>query len=235
MSNEIFDDIEKWVKQGREYGEALLAIGATLTEDQEQFNRECDLTEMYLEWKRSLPHLEEAQWLHIFPQAKKRYGRLIKGKLKIEKRYVFRAIQQARISAVEAIRANTPENAWRDDLIRESLQSTTRCHEKRIKRIDALVQLVERTGKKASQKEDARVVITPKMIEQARAYPLDQLIEINPRTKFAKCLWHNDKTPSMFCKNNYVHCFSCQNGGDTIEVLMKRDGIGFREAVIELQ
>lgn len=75
--------------------------------------------------------------------------------------------------------------------------------------------------------------ITKDQIEKARDYPIDNLIE--SRRNMAKCPFHQDKTASMYLKNNFFHCFGCGLSGDTIDLLMKRDGLSFKEAVIKLQ
>ena len=70
------------------------------------------------------------------------------------------------------------------------------------------------------------------MIRSARNYPIDRLLTI--KNNFALCLWHRDKNPSMYCKNNYVHCFSCGKTGDSIDVYMQLNNCSFVEAVIDL-
>lgn len=75
--------------------------------------------------------------------------------------------------------------------------------------------------------------ITDQMIEEARNYPITELIEVNSQG-FALCVNHQDKNPSMYCRNNYVHCFSCGYTGDVIDVYMKVNNVGFKEAVKEL-
>jgi len=78
--------------------------------------------------------------------------------------------------------------------------------------------------------------IDSSLIERARNYPLENLLEIN-RAGYAKCVSpdHDDKNPSMYCKNNYAYCFSCGFVGDTIKVLMSKEHITFPEAVRKLQ
>lgn len=77
-------------------------------------------------------------------------------------------------------------------------------------------------------------IITPEMIERARSYPINQLMEIN-KQGFTKCFNHNDKKPSAYCKKNFSHCFVCRRSWDTIAVLMERDGMSFKDAVNKLQ
>lgn len=75
--------------------------------------------------------------------------------------------------------------------------------------------------------------INDEMIMQAKAFPLERLIEIDSRG-FALCLWHSDSRPSMFCKNNYVHCFTCNHSTDSIGVYQELHNCGFKQAVLEL-
>ncbi len=75
--------------------------------------------------------------------------------------------------------------------------------------------------------------ITQDMIERAKEYPIENLIEA--RRGFALCLWHDDSTPSLYTKNNFAHCFSCGKTGDTIAVYQKLNGATFPEAVKALQ
>ncbi len=75
--------------------------------------------------------------------------------------------------------------------------------------------------------------ITDIMIQQAKQYPIGQLIPVN-RSHFAKCVSHTDSTPSMYCKNNFAHCFSCGYTGDVIDIYMIINNVGFQEAVRSL-
>jgi hypothetical protein len=76
--------------------------------------------------------------------------------------------------------------------------------------------------------------ITDDMIAMAREYPISRIITVNNRG-FAKCLWHEEDTPSMYTKGNYVHCFGCGKSGDSIDVYRELNGCGFKEAVLALQ
>lgn len=52
-----------------------------------------------------------------------------------------------------------------------------------------------------------------------------------------KCPFHNDRTPSLMVDpvKQVWNCLgACQEGGDVIKLVMKLDGVGFREAVGEL-
>ena len=69
-------------------------------------------------------------------------------------------------------------------------------------------------------------------LEKAKGVSIKNFIEFN-RAGFAKCLWHNEKTPSMkyYPKQNKVYCFSCNSGGDVIDVVRKIKNISIKEAI----
>ena len=71
--------------------------------------------------------------------------------------------------------------------------------------------------------------ITDEKIEEAKAYPIENLIET--KKHFSLCPFHNDTHPSFYTKNNYGHCFSCGWTGDTIKFVRERDNLSFREAI----
>ena len=59
-------------------------------------------------------------------------------------------------------------------------------------------------------------------VERAKSIPISDYIDFD-RSHRAVCLWHEDNNPSLYYdrKRNRVHCFSCGQGGDTIDVVMK--------------
>jgi len=76
--------------------------------------------------------------------------------------------------------------------------------------------------------------VTQEMIERARAYPFSELLEVD-RNQFAFCPFHKEHTRSFYTRGNYGFCFgACGFSGDIIKFLMKRDEIGFVEAVKRL-
>ena len=75
--------------------------------------------------------------------------------------------------------------------------------------------------------------ITEQMIENARNYPITDLIETN-KEGFAICPFHNDKNPSAFCKNNYLFCFSCNTQADSIKLYQHLNHCNFIEAIKKL-
>jgi len=75
--------------------------------------------------------------------------------------------------------------------------------------------------------------ITGEMIARAKAYPIENLLNI--KCHMALCLNHSESHPSMNCKNNFVYCHSCGWTGDVIDVRMKLENLNFVEAVKSLQ
>jgi len=75
--------------------------------------------------------------------------------------------------------------------------------------------------------------ITDEMIIKAKEFPFQNLIEVNQRG-YAHCPFHQDKTPSMWVKNNFGHCFSCDKTLDTIQFVIETYKIRFPEAVRKL-
>ncbi len=76
--------------------------------------------------------------------------------------------------------------------------------------------------------------ITPEMIEQARQYPITNIIDF-PNGRHRCCPFHKDSNPSMARYDNHVHCFVCNRTWDSIKATMELDGVTFREAVLVLQ
>ena len=77
--------------------------------------------------------------------------------------------------------------------------------------------------------------ITDDMIEQAKQYPIKDLLG-EPKMNKYLCLWHDDKNPSMhyYESTNTVYCFSCNKSGDSIDVYMELNHCEFPEAVKKL-
>lgn len=69
-------------------------------------------------------------------------------------------------------------------------------------------------------------------IARAKTYPISQLLEFN-RAGFAKCLWHDEKEPSLkyYQKDNRIHCFSCGRDDDAIGVVQHTMKLSFKESI----
>jgi len=75
--------------------------------------------------------------------------------------------------------------------------------------------------------------VTPQMIERARAYPIENLIEL--KRNVALCPFHNERSPSFSVKNNKYKCFGCDASGDSISLAMHLKNMTFKQAVEYLQ
>ncbi len=113
-------------------------------------------------------------------------------------------------------------------IIAERVKRLLKLKEKLGREYDCLLTKGVQRGQKTKQE-----AITPDMIERAKEYPIDNLIDT--RAGFALCLFHEDRHPSMFVKNNFAHCFSCGKTADTIDVYRKLHGATFPEAIRALQ
>lgn len=87
--------------------------------------------------------------------------------------------------------------------------------------------------KKLTRKDDTNA-ITPELIERARQYPVEQLVEFVQGKAYAFC--HEDKNPSatMMKGGNKLRCWPCNKNFDPIDILTLRDKFSFAEAVRRL-
>jgi hypothetical protein len=100
---------------------------------------------------------------------------------------------------------------------------------------DNLKKLKRLQGRVIAVNKEIRGDITDEMIQAARDYPFEELINF-VRGK-AQCFNHEDKDPSMqYYKNtNTAFCFSCNKVFNPIDFMMIKEGMTFKEAVIRLQ
>lgn len=207
----------------------------SLTEQQEA-DQDLDLWEMERDWKSSQKKRTGVEWLIIFPQAKSRWGKMMLSTLKFRLKELDwnRAwiIFKAKKDLMKKVDKGQDQRFY-DDIIKDIARHDLAAIDKETRSIQDNILNLKRIGNFKLRKED-KVVITEDMVQRAKAYPLEKLIEFN-RAKFTVCFGHADKKPSAYCKSNFVHCFVCQRSWDTIGVLMERDGMKFREAVLKLQ
>lgn len=76
--------------------------------------------------------------------------------------------------------------------------------------------------------------LTDDMIQRAREYPIEQVVEFVKGKATAFC--HPDKNPSLHHdrKHNRAHCFPCGKSFSALDVLILRDNLSFNEAVKRL-
>ena len=205
--------------------------------EQEQIDYDLDMSEMVQKIKDNQPKHTNAGWLQIFPQAKAVFGPFIKLELKVKREVLKIRYQEIEEEVKGRLKGNPIGSAWMDDLIIESGLKQLNQIKKDISAVAYQLALIKTIGQKPEKikSQEKSIKITEVMIEKAREFPLAQLgIEIN-RQGFTKCFGHNDKKPSAYCKKNFIHCFVCQKSWDTIAVLTERDGLTFRQAVLQLQ
>jgi len=71
--------------------------------------------------------------------------------------------------------------------------------------------------------------ITDDMIRIAKEYPIEKLVDVQKGKSL--CINHKDTNPSMDCRKNFAHCYVCDETWDTIDIVMKTQGMEFGEAV----
>lgn len=71
--------------------------------------------------------------------------------------------------------------------------------------------------------------------EHAKMVSIENIIKFNGMGN-AKCIWHDEKTPSMhyYKQSNKVKCFGCGASGDSIDVYMKLHNCSMTEAIAGL-
>lgn len=91
-------------------------------------------------------------------------------------------------------------------------------------------ELEEKTKILDSLKKDTNA-ITDEHIAKAKTFPIPNLVHL--KGKLVKCMFHNEKTPSMYyyLKTNTVFCHSCRKFSDSIGIYMQINNVSFIEAV----
>ena len=204
--------------------------------EQEQIDQELDMYQMVEEIRAGQPKHSDVGWLQIFPETKPRFGKFIKLRLRVRREILKIEYSMAEDNLAMQLKNNPPENRSADDMFKDAGRRRLHAIKKKISAIGHQLELLKTIGKKPEEikTQEQKINITESMIEKAREFPVEQLIEIN-RQGFTKCFAHNDKKPSAYCKKNFVHCFVCQKSWDTIQILIDRDGLTFRQAVLQLQ
>lgn len=71
-------------------------------------------------------------------------------------------------------------------------------------------------------------------IEQAKNYPIGELLGIDSSTKRLRCPFHDDKHPSASIWKGKLHCFVCNKTWSSLDYLMEHDSLSFIDAVRRL-
>ena len=96
------------------------------------------------------------------------------------------------------------------------------------KKLISIIKYLNTKKKKGDKSQNVRL-----NIEHAKSIPITDYLEFN-RAHRGTCLWHEpDRNPSMYYdrNRNRVYCFSCNEGGDVIDVVQKLFNKEFIDAV----
>ena len=103
--------------------------------------------------------------------------------------------------------------------------------------VDALNEIIRLKGFAHRLKKGikSKSQITDEMIEAARNYPIENVIEFD-RTGKALAFCHADKSPSLSWnrKSNKARCFVCCKSFSALDTLIERDKMSFIDAVKSL-
>lgn len=97
------------------------------------------------------------------------------------------------------------------------------------------IALEQRRLKEWFDRVNDKQAITDDDIAMARAYPIDKLIDFGRGGKVT-CPFHEDRNPSAYhgTRANRLVCPVCNETWSAIDVLIKRDGMNFVDAVKHL-
>lgn len=112
----------------------------------------------------------------------------------------------------------------------EEVEAEAEKVDKKIKGYEASIRLESGRMTESDKKE----LITDEMIERAREYPIENLIEVG-RNGRAKCIFHQGEDYNMDIRQNFAYCYVCGESGDPIKIYKTIHGVSFREAVLALQ
>ncbi len=173
-------------------------------------------------WRESLPHLNDFEWLEVFPEAR--------GVLP-EKIKEWEAEEQRLIGvAKKYLRESTSESYWEIWVALRVLVEP---------RILAVAQHIARLKRQVSHLSPSPMQgrITDVEIQRAKDIPIASLFSSNlrktGRTFTTNCPLHADRSPSfvIYPETNSCWCFGCQQGGDSIALTQLLHGFPFIEAV----
>lgn len=94
-----------------------------------------------------------------------------------------------------------------------------------------LLSRMKRRNNFSSEDADSQVDV-----EDVKGVPISYYLDFNSHNK-AQCIWHDDHNPSLhyYEDDNRVHCFSCGEGGDVIDVVQELHDCTFKQALTELK
>lgn len=158
------------------------------------------------------------QWLEMDPEVEKIFDQILLEKEMDRQRLMLR------IKTKLMAQAKMPTQIWKDILV-----ETVRISDgEKLEKINREI-LWFRLGKVKLEKGE----INDNQIQQARDFPVEDLMETKKIRKMWCCPFHEEKTPSFHIyKENSWHCFGCQaHGNNAIDFVMQKEKMGFVAAV----
>jgi len=192
------------------------------------------------QWLESQPRYTFQELLKIFPAAKPYLKKKLKQEIKKWKEDLKQA-EETRINFNNKILSKSnPEDRWFWTLVRDIifLEPLKENKEKKIKRNSFYLALLKRPNKKEIKQNSNK--ITDFDIQRAREIPIDSLyfgqLKKKNNIMWGLCPFHPEKNPSfaIYLKDNHFYCYGCNEAGDSIDFIMKRDGCDFITAVRRL-
>lgn len=184
------------------------------------------LFELEMNWRKSLPHLSDIEWLEVFPEARD----ILPDKLKEWGAEKKRLVDIAKRALRKKASKNSIETRLALQVFVVPRINTAEKHMARLRR-----QIAHFSGRQITGH------ITEADIQHARDVPIASLIPSNVR-QFGKsittnCPLHDDRSPSfvIYPETNSCWCFGCQQGGDSIAITRLIHQLSFVEAVKYLQ
>lgn len=189
----------------------------------------CSIGDMEKEWRESLPRLTDKEWLEIFPEAKNTIRQKTADFKKL-KGQLFNLIGKK----MAWIKKNvSPENQW---FWRELIKAIDA---KELLKVEKDLLRFRRMVSETNE-ADRRNWVGEKEINMALAVPIETLISQplikRGHTLVGLCPLHDEKTPSfhVYPETNSCWCYGCNQGGNTINLMMLLHGYSFQEAVRSL-
>ena len=153
----------------------------------------------------------------------------IKRKKKIiDKIITYRDEQLALLELEKDIIKRTNTQSWIMGVVEDEIDELREEIEKLEKDRKYLVSLIK-------PNDNYKNIINADIISKAKQVPISDYIDIGKNGK-AKCLFHDDKNPSMhiYKDTNTFFCFTCSAAGTVIDIVMKLWGLDFVGAVRRL-
>lgn len=183
------------------------------------------------QWRDTMPKFKEDELLKLFPEAKK----VIPEKIAEWNESVGKLYKVIKSELVK-IRLTHTDN-FVQQIYRELLKLTLgkellkmKGHITRLRRIQSL----------SENRQPQKGWINDADIQRAKAVPIESLVNMglrkSGRSLIGLCPFHNEKTPSfhIYTDQNMCWCYGCNQGGNTIKLVMLLYGFTFIKAVKHL-